>query len=71
MPQARELRLALLDLTNKEDIPVLERVQRGLHAHGLRDFAYAARLEKRVHHFQSMVLRALSSSKRKLPQAAV
>ena len=59
-----------VDATNKEDIPILERVQRGLKARDLPPFVYASRLEQRVYHFQSMVKRAMAGSKVRLTQLA-
>lgn len=67
--EARDLRVLLLDMTNREDLPILERIQRGMHARGLPPFAYASRLEKRVRHFQSMIQRTLAGTKLRLPHA--
>jgi len=66
----RDYRIQAVDATNKEDIPILERVQRGLKARDLPPFVYASRLEQRVYHFQSMVKRAMAGSKVRLTQLA-
>lgn len=55
----REFRAAAFDQTNQQDIAVVERVQRGVHARGLPVAVHAELREARVTHFEHMVERAL------------
>lgn len=55
----RELRREAQDRTNKQDIAVVERVQRGLRARGLPAGVHSDVLEGRIGHFEQMVVRAL------------
>ncbi len=55
----REFRAAAFDQTNKQDIAVVERVQRGVHARGLPVAVHAEMREARVTHFEHMVEAAL------------
>jgi len=54
----RDFRREALDRTNQQDIGVVTRVQRGLHAHGFRGGVHSAFLECRIGHFERMVSRA-------------
>jgi choline monooxygenase len=54
----RDFRRDALDRTNQQDIGVVTRVQRGLHAHGYRGGVHSAFLESRIGHFERMVSRA-------------
>ncbi len=56
----RDFRRDALDRTNQQDIGVVTRVQRGLHAHGFRGGVYSAFLESRIGHFERMVSRAMT-----------
>jgi hypothetical protein len=56
----RDFRRDALDRTNQQDIGVVTRVQRGLHAHGFRGGVHSAFLESRIGHFERMVSRALT-----------
>lgn len=56
----RELRREAFDRTNKQDIAVVERVQRGLRARGLPGGVHADMLEGRIAHFERMVVAALT-----------
>jgi phenylpropionate dioxygenase-like ring-hydroxylating dioxygenase large terminal subunit len=56
----RELRREAQDRTNKQDIAVVERVQRGLNARGLPAGVHSDVLEGRIGHFERMVVRALA-----------
>jgi phenylpropionate dioxygenase-like ring-hydroxylating dioxygenase large terminal subunit len=51
---SRELRQAAFDRTNKQDIAVVERVQRGLRAPGLPAGIHSQRLEQRIGHFEAL-----------------
>jgi choline monooxygenase len=62
----RDFRRDALDRTNQQDIGVVTRVQRGLHAHGFRGGVHSAFLESRIGHFERMVSRALSGTWRSL-----
>ncbi len=54
----RDFRRDALDRTNQQDIGVVTRVQRGLHAAGYRGGVHSAFLESRIGHFERMVSRA-------------
>ncbi|MEO6027012.1 MAG: SRPBCC family protein, partial [Candidatus Binatia bacterium] len=54
----RDFRRDAIDRTNQQDIGVVTRVQRGLHAHGFRGGVHSAFLESRIGHFERMVSRA-------------
>ncbi len=56
----RELRSAAFDATNRQDIGVVERVQRGLRARGLPRSVHSNMREARVTHFEHMVAAALA-----------
>lgn len=58
----RDFRRDALDRTNRQDIAVVTRVQRGLHAHGFRGGVHSAFLESRIGHFERMVSRALTGA---------
>jgi choline monooxygenase len=58
----REMRDAVFDATAKQDNPIVERVQRGLHARGLPRAVHAGLREARVTHFESMVVAAMHES---------
>jgi choline monooxygenase len=62
----RDFRKDAIDRTNQQDIGVVTRVQRGLHAHGFRGGVYSAFLESRIGHFERMVSRALTGEWRSL-----
>jgi phenylpropionate dioxygenase-like ring-hydroxylating dioxygenase large terminal subunit len=55
----REFRAAAFDTTNKQDIAVVERVQRGLRARGLPAAVHSDLRESRITHFKTLVARAL------------
>lgn len=55
----REFRSAAFDQTNQQDIAIVQRVQRGLHARGLPPAVHAGTRESRVTHFERMVAAAL------------
>jgi phenylpropionate dioxygenase-like ring-hydroxylating dioxygenase large terminal subunit len=55
----REFRRESVDRTNRQDIGVVTRVQRGLRARGLPAGVHSSFLERRIGHFQQMVRRAL------------
>jgi phenylpropionate dioxygenase-like ring-hydroxylating dioxygenase large terminal subunit len=54
----RDFRRDATDRTNQQDIGVVTRVQRGLHAEGFRGGMHSAFLECRIGHFERMVSRA-------------
>ena len=54
----RDFRRDAIDRTNQQDIGVVTRVQRGLHAEGFRGGVHSAFLECRIGHFERMVSRA-------------
>ncbi|MCC6848101.1 MAG: aromatic ring-hydroxylating dioxygenase subunit alpha [Deltaproteobacteria bacterium] len=54
----RDFRRDAIDRTNRQDIGVVTRVQRGLHAHGFAGGMHSAFLESRIGHFERMVSRA-------------
>ena len=56
----RDFRKEAFDRTNKQDIAVVERVQRGLRARGLPAGVHADVLEQRIAHFESLVVRQLA-----------
>jgi phenylpropionate dioxygenase-like ring-hydroxylating dioxygenase large terminal subunit len=55
----RDFRKEAQDRTNKQDIAVVERVQRGLRARGLPAGVHSDVLEGRIGHFERMVVSAL------------
>jgi choline monooxygenase len=55
----REFRAAAFDATNKQDIAVVERVQRGLRARGLPAAVHSDLRESRITHFEKLVAGAL------------
>jgi choline monooxygenase len=57
----RDFRREALDRTNRQDIAVVTRVQRGLHAPGLPPSVHSSFLECRIHHFEEMVCKALAA----------
>jgi phenylpropionate dioxygenase-like ring-hydroxylating dioxygenase large terminal subunit len=62
LPVPREFRAAAFDHTNKQDIAVVERVQRGLRARGLRAAVHCDLREARITHFEKLVAAYLGSS---------
>lgn len=54
MPQLREFRKAAFMRTTDQDIAVVQRTFRGLHAEGLPAGVHASRLEARIGHFERM-----------------
>ncbi len=56
----RDFRRDALDRTNQQDIAVVTRVQRGMHARGYRGGVHSSFLECRIGHFERMVSRALT-----------
>ncbi len=59
----RDFRRDAIDRTNQQDIAVVTRVRRGLHAHGFRGGVHSAFLESRIGHFERMVSRALTGER--------
>jgi choline monooxygenase len=57
---AVQFRQQISETTNRQDIAVIERVQRGLNARNLPPAVYASHLESRIQHFQGLVMRALA-----------
>ncbi|MCA9772351.1 MAG: hypothetical protein KC466_08075, partial [Myxococcales bacterium] len=57
---AREFRRDAFERTNRQDIGIVERLQRGLRARGLPAGVIATGMEGRVAHFERMVCRALA-----------
>jgi choline monooxygenase len=57
--QMRDFRKDAMDRTNRQDMAVVERVQRGLNATGLPAGIHASMLECRISHFERRVTRAL------------
>jgi phenylpropionate dioxygenase-like ring-hydroxylating dioxygenase large terminal subunit len=57
--EVRDFRRDSFDRTNRQDIAVVTRVQRGLRARGLPAGVHSSFLECRIGHFQQMVRRAL------------
>jgi phenylpropionate dioxygenase-like ring-hydroxylating dioxygenase large terminal subunit len=55
----RDFRREAFDRTNKQDIAVVERVQRGLRARGLPGGVHSDVLEARIAHFERQVVEAL------------
>jgi phenylpropionate dioxygenase-like ring-hydroxylating dioxygenase large terminal subunit len=55
----REFRSAAFHATNQQDIAVVERVQRGLHARGLPGGVHCDMREARITHFEKMVTAAM------------
>ncbi|HXU74624.1 MAG TPA: aromatic ring-hydroxylating dioxygenase subunit alpha [Polyangia bacterium] len=55
----REFRAAAFDATNKQDIAVVERVQRGLRARGLPPAVHSDLREARITHFEKLVAAAI------------
>ena len=60
-PHLQEFRKAALQRTTDQDIAVVLRTQRGLHAVGLPAGVHASRLEERIGHFERMWARAMTS----------
>jgi hypothetical protein len=54
LPQLRDLRKAAFLRTTDQDIAVVQRTFRGLHAEGLPAGVHASRLEARIGHFERM-----------------
>jgi phenylpropionate dioxygenase-like ring-hydroxylating dioxygenase large terminal subunit len=63
MPHLREFRKLAFQRTTDQDIGVVERTMRGLHAHGLPAGIHAARLEERIGHFERMWHTALTDER--------
>ena len=61
LPHLREFRKLAFQRTTDQDIAVVVRTMRGLHAHGLPAGVHAANLEERIGHFERMWADALSS----------
>ncbi len=65
----REFRKAAFEHTTKQDLAVVTRVQRGLHAHGLPAGVHSSRLEERIGHFErtwaDAILRDLPGEKKR------
>ena len=59
-PQLREFRKAAFQRTTDQDLAVVLRTQRGLHAHGLPAGVHASRLEERIGHFEKMWAEAMT-----------
>jgi phenylpropionate dioxygenase-like ring-hydroxylating dioxygenase large terminal subunit len=59
LPIPRDFRAAAFDATNKQDIAVVERVQRGLRARGLPAAVHSDLRESRITHFEKLVAAAL------------
>lgn len=60
MPQLRELRKAAFMRTTDQDIAVVRRTFRGLHAEGLPAGVHASQLEARIGHFERMWIEAMA-----------
>ena len=60
LPQLREFRKAAFQRTTDQDLAVVLRTQRGLHAHGLPAGVHASRLEERIGHFERMWAEAMA-----------
>jgi choline monooxygenase len=56
---SREARRMAFDRTNRQDIEVVTRVQRGLTGNRVSPLAHAANLEQRIGHFEQMLVREL------------
>lgn len=56
---SRAARQMAFDRTNRQDIEVVTRVQRGLTGNRVSPLAYAALLEQRIGHFEQMLVREL------------
>jgi phenylpropionate dioxygenase-like ring-hydroxylating dioxygenase large terminal subunit len=56
----RDFRKDALDRTNRQDIAIVERVQRGLRARGLPSGIHSNLLEARIAHFERMVVEQLA-----------
>ena len=68
--ELRAFRREAVDRTNQQDIGVVTRVQRGLHAKGYPGSVHASFLEVRIHHFEQMVSCALAGDRRGAPARA-
>lgn len=55
----REARRMAFDRTNRQDIEVVTRVQRGLAGNRVSAFAHAQHLEGRIGHFEALLVREL------------
>jgi choline monooxygenase len=60
LPVPRDFRAGAFDATNKQDIAVVERVQRGLRARGLPAAVHSDLRESRITHFEGLVAAALA-----------
>ena len=60
LPVPRDFRAGAFDATNKQDIAVVERVQRGLRARGLPAAVHSDLRESRITHFETLVAAALA-----------
>jgi len=60
LPQLREFRKAAFERTTQQDIAVVERTFRGLHAEGLPAGVHASELEARIGHFERMWATAMA-----------
>jgi len=71
----RDFRREAFDRTNRQDMAVVERVQRGLNARALPTSIHSTLLESRITHFERMVARQMgaagSSGKLSLPELRV
>jgi hypothetical protein len=59
--QLRDFRKAAFQHTTDQDIAVVVRTMKGLHAIGLPAGVHASRLEERIGHFERMWARAMTS----------
>ncbi len=59
----RDFRKEAFDRTNRQDIAIVERVQRGLRARGLPSGIHSNMLEARIAHFEQMVVRTLGAAR--------
>ncbi len=58
----REFRKQAFERTTDQDIQVVQRTQRGLHAFGLPAGVHTSRLEARIGHFERMWAEAMASA---------
>jgi hypothetical protein len=58
----RDLRKAAFERTTDQDIAVVKKVHRGLHAAGLPAGVHASKLEARIGHFEQMWVTAMAQS---------
>lgn len=63
--QLRDFRKAALQRTTDQDIEVVLRTQRGLHAYGLPAGVHATTLEERIGHFERMWATAMTAAPRR------